>query len=207
MVTGKTVCKASPAAGWLLPVWLPPLVAVGVAALALPGYSPLRHGLSTLSGQVPWLALVLFLWPGLGMAGYAYRGRAALPPRAGLAWRLGWQMALLAGLAFAMQGLLPFAPGQPADEGGNRLHVVAGMLWWLCLWLVAGCAVWAGALPRLRRGALALVWLALPAGWLLAPVYLDAAVVQYLALGAWALTVLLMRAASRPHMASDVALR
>ncbi|PJK02318.1 hypothetical protein CO615_00750 [Lysobacteraceae bacterium NML75-0749] len=191
MVSDSAVCKAD--GKWMVLTWLPPLTVASWAALAWPEYSHLRHSLSQLAAHAPWLGILLFLWPGLGMAWHAHRTRDRLPEGSGLGLRLAWQMALLAALAFALQGVLPFDAARPADEDANRLHVLAGMLWWLCLWLMAGCAMLARTLPGKRRLWMALLWLAIPALALLAPAFTSGALALRLAILLWILMVLIVR--------------
>src|SRR5690606_37753245 len=95
-----------------------------------------------------------FVVPGLAAAGVALGLRADLPRAAGRPARIGAQLALLAALAFAAQGLLPL--DLEGEEGGaSRWHALAWLSWALAFPL-GGLGL---ALGLCREaGARALAW-------------------------------------------------
>lgn len=154
-------------------------------AAALPGYSHLVHpvALPGAAGMPHALAfnLLVFVLPGLLLAVCAWRLRARLPERAGMAARLGAAMLLLSTLAYAAQGLLPLDIAHP-DDGASRWHAVAWTLWWIAF--LAGAALLSARLRGLRFAAMAAWLLVLGAGVLL-PGLLGAGPSQRLAFAAW----------------------
>lgn len=159
--------------------WLPLLAVVSLLLSAVwagqmqPGFAHARHALSVLAASdVPHGHLAgfgIFVLPGLLLMWQAFAARGRLPATAAAGERLAWQMLLLAGLSFALQGVLPFTRGELPDAGGNRLHVLAGMLCWLCVWLSALCALCARSLAVGRRIGGLVILLLLPVLLLLAP--------------------------------------
>ncbi len=142
-------------------------LAMLVAALVLqPDYRPMQHP-PALLGAIgvpgsPWWNLMAHGACGvLGMlACWHWRERLARGA-AGLCWRLAAMLLLLSALAFAAQGLLPLDLGLDLDEGPNRQHVAAWMLWWIAFTAasaLAACAAWPA---RLAVGA-ALLALVIP---------------------------------------------
>src|SRR5690606_36503395 len=125
--------------------------------------------------------LLVFVLPGLLLAVCAWRLRARLPERAGMAARLGAAMLLLSTLAYAAQGLLPLDIAHP-DDGASRWHAVAWTLWWIAF--LAGAALLSARLRGLRFAAMAAWLLVLGAGVLL-PGLLGAGPSQRLAFAAW----------------------
>ncbi|GAB3386485.1 DUF998 domain-containing protein [Lysobacter fragariae] len=119
-----------------------------VAALAFgamqPGYDHLQHPLSVLGGRgVPYAQafnLAAFVLPGALLAWVGWRLRASLGEGAGWCPRIGAQVAMLAALAFAAQGLLPLDP-QDLDATTSRLHATTWVLWWIAA--VSGCGLMA----------------------------------------------------------------
>lgn len=125
--------------------WLGLLAAVAfVLAVAgfgagLDGYAQGSHPVALLGARgVPHALafnLVGFVLPGLLAAGVAERLRRTLPTGAGWAPRVGSQMLLLAGLAFAAMGALPLDVDD-LHGPASQLHASAWMIW--VLGFVAG---------------------------------------------------------------------
>lgn len=162
----------------------------------LPGYAQWLHpvalpGARGLPGAVLFNAMV-FVVPGLLMGACALWLRGTLPEQQGLAARLGMSLLLLAGLAFAAQGVLPLDAGD-LDGPASGLHALAWTAWWIAF--AAGASLLAVALPAWRLAmllGLALVLACAPLGGLLLP----GPPAQRLACLAWFATV--AWAASRP---------
>ncbi|HXH00617.1 MAG TPA: DUF998 domain-containing protein [Xanthomonadaceae bacterium] len=102
---------------------------------------------------------------------------------AGLCWRLAAMLLLLSALAFAALGLLPLDPGLELDEGPNRLHIAAWMLWWIAFAAASGLAA-AAAWPARRALGAVLLALAIPS-LLYAPVPIGTGTRQLGVLLAW----------------------
>ncbi|WP_343543637.1 DUF998 domain-containing protein [Stenotrophomonas pavanii] len=178
--------------------WLGLLAAVAfVLAVAgfgagLDGYAQGRHPVALLGARgVPHALafnLVGFVLPGLLAAGVAERLRRTLPTGAGWAPRVGSQMLLLAGLAFAAMGALPLDVDD-LHGPASQLHASAWMIW--VLGFVAGSVLLAVSDLRQAHGR-ALGVLALGCGVLAAlaafalQVVLPAPLAQRLAFACWA---------------------
>ncbi len=122
------------------------LLAAGVFVLAvagfgagLDGYAQARHPVALLGARgVPHALafnLLGFVLPGVLAVAVAERLRRSLPATAGWAPRVGSQMLLLAGLAFAAMGLLPLDVDD-LHGPASQLHASAWMIW--VLGFVAG---------------------------------------------------------------------
>jgi len=126
------------------------VIASLLAGMAVQGYSHLLHPLAWL-GARQWgpggtlFGVFGFVVPGLATAWVALGLRSQLPPPAGWSARIGAQLALLAALAFAAQGLLPLDL-ENQDAGASRWHALAWLSWALAFPL-AGLGLAAG-LPR-----------------------------------------------------------
>lgn len=139
--------------------WLGLLAAVAfVLAVAgfgagLDGYAQGRHPVALLGARgVPHALafnLVGFVLPGLLAAGVAERLRRTLPTGAGWAPRVGSQMLLLAGLAFAAMGALPLDVDD-LHGPASQLHASAWMIW--VLGFVAGSVLLAVSGLRQAHG-------------------------------------------------------
>lgn len=178
--------------------WLGLLAAVAfVLAVAgfgagLDGYAQGRHPVALLGARgVPHALafnLVGFVLPGLLAAGVAERLRRTLPTGAGWAPRVGSQMLLLAGLAFAAMGALPLDVDD-LHGPASQLHASAWMIW--VLGFVAGSVLLAVSDLRQAHGR-ALGVLALGCGVLAAlaafalQVVLPTPLAQRLAFACWA---------------------
>ncbi len=178
--------------------WLGLLAAVAfVLAVAgfgagLDGYAQGRHPVALLGARgVPHALafnLVGFVLPGLLAAGVAERLRRTLPTGAGWAPRVGSQMLLLAGLAFAAMGALPLDVDD-LHGPASQLHASAWMIW--VLGFVAGSVLLAASGLRQTHGR-ALGVLALGCGVLAALAafalqgILPAPLAQRLAFACWA---------------------
>lgn len=178
--------------------WLGLLAAVAfVLAVAgfgagLDGYAQGRHPVALLGARgVPHALafnLVGFVLPGLLAAGVAERLRRTLPTGAGWAPRVGSQMLLLAGLAFAAMGALPLDVDD-LHGPASQLHASAWMIW--VLGFVAGSVLLAVSCLRQAHGR-ALGVLALGCGVLAALAafalqgVLPAPLAQRLAFACWA---------------------
>ncbi len=194
MGSGDTVPELQvPHRKWrLLPIFLAAALMLASAwfgAALQADYAHMQQALSPLvaksSRMVPWIGVGLFLLPGLLLSCHAWRARADLPADCAFGIRLAWQMLLLAGGSFALQGILPFETGKLPDADENRLHVVAGMLCWLCVWLSSLCvALTHGIRPVLRLLAITIALL-LPFLLLLAPPLVGGGLAQRLAIAVW----------------------
>lgn len=107
------------------------LAVLGFGA-GLDGYAQARHPVALLGAHgVPHALafnLLGFVLPGLLAAVVAERLRRRLPATAGWAPRVGSQMLLLAGLAFAAMGLLPLDVDD-LHGPASQLHASAWMIW------------------------------------------------------------------------------
>lgn len=168
------------------------VLAVAGFGAGLDGYAQARHPVALLGAQgVPHalafnlLGLVL---PGLLAAIVAERLRRHLPVGAGWPARVGSQMLLLAGLAFAAMGLLPLDVDDLHGRA-SQLHASAWMIW--VLGFVVGTLMLAAGRLRAPQGR-ALGGLALACGVLagLAAFVLQGALpaptAQRLAFACWA---------------------
>lgn len=149
------------------------------------GYSQARHPVALLGAEGAPSALAFNLLglivPGLLAIAIAIGLRTRLHEGSGWTARIGTQLTLLSGLAFAAQGLLPLVPSN-LDATINRLHAAAWMSWWIAF--VAGAAL-------IAFGVRALAWFSLLAAgavlWfaLFAPDVLDPGLTQRVAFAAW----------------------
>ncbi|RMH91168.1 DUF998 domain-containing protein [Lysobacter pythonis] len=173
--------------------WPVTLAAASVLLAALvfgalrPEYGHPRQSLAALGavGMPGWHLAngLLYLLPGGLMAGLAWHARGRLPAAAGWAHRLALQMALLAALAFVLQGVFALDPTRLPDEGGNRLHALVWLLWSLCFALSTVCMAVAGAdVPRMMAALLAL---AIPSLLVLGPAFGLAGAAQRLLVALW----------------------
>ena len=168
------------------------VIAAAGSGTAVEGYSHWRHPLAWLGAVQLGTAGTLFgvfgfLLPGLAAAWIAWGLRAALPAGSGWIAGIGAQLALLAALAFAAQGLLPLDL-ENADGGAGRGHAAAWLGWALAfplgaLALAAGLRGSNGGRRlagwSLLAGALVLAGCFLAGGWI------GAALAQRLAIAAW----------------------
>ncbi len=191
---------------------LPGLVAALLFVLAvigfgagLNGYAQARHPVALLGAQgVPHALafnLLGFVLPGLLAAIVAECLRRGLPATAGWAPRVGSQMLLLAGLAFAAMGLLPLDVDD-LHGPASQLHASAWMIW--VLGFVAGTLLLAVSGLRQVHGR-ALGVLALGCGMLAALAafalqgVLPAPLAQRLAFACWAVWLGAALPLSRPR--------
>lgn len=125
------------------------LAVLGFGA-GLDGYAQVRHPVALLGAQgVPHALafnLLGFVLPGLLAAVMAECLRRRLPVQAAWAPRVGTQMLLLAGLAFAAMGLLPLDV-EDLHGPASQLHASAWMIW--VLGFVAGTLLL--GIPQLRH--------------------------------------------------------
>ncbi|WP_369976043.1 DUF998 domain-containing protein [Xanthomonas bundabergensis] len=174
-----------------------PLLAVAAVAavvgfgLALPGYLPWSHPVALLGASGiahAWaFDLLAFVLPGALAVALALRLLQRTGRRAGWSLRVGGQLLLLAGLAFAGMGLLPLDPTD-LESRATQLHASAWLLWVVAL-VAAASLLAAGAwrLPGARgwaRTALAVALLAALGAFAL-DALLSAAVAQRLVFALW----------------------
>lgn len=178
-----------------LPVALAAIASCAIAALVAgrgtEGFSHLQHPLALLGARQmeagTLFGLFAFVLPGLAVAWIALELRARLPAGSGWPQRIGAQLALLAALAFAAQGVLPLDL-DAMDTGASRLHAAAWLLWALAFPL--GALALAAGLWRAhgwRRFALltALAGVLVVACGFLGSGWVGAALAQRLAFAAW----------------------
>ena len=180
------------------------LAVLGFGA-GLDGYAQARHPVALLGAHgVPHALafnLLGFVLPGLLAAVVAERLRRRLPATAGWAPRVGSQMLLLAGLAFAAMGLLPLDVDD-LHGPASQLHASAWMIW--VLGFVAGTLLLGISGLRQAHGralgvaAVALGVLAALAAFALQGV-LAAPLAQRLAFACWAAWLVLAVPLSRPR--------
>ncbi len=107
------------------------LTIIGFGA-ALPGYLPLGHPVALLGaiGVPHALAfnVLAFVLPGLAAAVVALRLLARSPRTAPWSLRVGGQMLLLSGLAFAAMGVLPL-DASDIESRASQYHASAWMVW------------------------------------------------------------------------------
>lgn len=176
------------------------VAAVLVAASRTSGFIGGSHPVAVLGADgVPGATafnLFAFVVPGVCAALCAWWLRAAFDPHAPWPLRIGAHMLLLAGLAFAAQGVWPLDLDE-LDGGRSRGHATAWMLWAVSA-IAGGLAVSIGlAMQRDMRIAAAcatatLLVLAAAAGW----IALDAGHAQRVGVAAWGVLAVLP-AASR----------
>lgn len=160
-------------------------------AAAIDGYSQAMHPVALLGARgtphAPAFNALGLLLPGLLLAVAAWRLRAAMADSAPWAARIGARLALIAALAFALQGLLPLEPTD-LNSTASRLHATAWTLWWVAF--VPGALLLAFGM-RDRRDwrvpALACVAIALLLAWLALapPPQLPTGVTQRVMLAGW----------------------
>lgn len=180
------------------------LAVLGFGA-GLDGYAQARHPVALLGAQgVPHALafnLLGFVLPGLLAVVVAECMRRRLPATAGWAPRVGSQMLLLAGLAFAAMGLLPLDVDD-LHGPASQLHASAWMIW--VLGFVAGTLLLGTSQVRQAHGralgavALACGVLAALAAFALQGV-LPAPLAQRLAFACWAAWLVLALPLSRPR--------
>ncbi|KAF1685433.1 hypothetical protein B1992_11860 [Pseudoxanthomonas broegbernensis] len=167
------------------------LAAAALGAVAVEGYSHLRHPLALLGAvQAPHpvaFGVFAFALPGLAGAWVAVELRTRLPPLASWLARIGAQLLLLAALAFAAQGALPLDI-EGMDAGRSRYHAAAWLLWALAF--PAGAALLARGLwrqPGWHRFCVTslLAALAVVGCGFFASGWIGAALVQRAAFAAW----------------------
>ncbi len=126
------------------------VLAVAGFGAGLDGYAQARHPVALLGARgVPHALafnLLGFVLPGVLAVAVAERLRRSLPATAGWAPRVGSQMLLLAGLAFAAMGLLPLDVDD-LHGPASQLHASAWMIW--VLGFVAGTVLL--GVPHLRQ--------------------------------------------------------
>lgn len=107
------------------------LTVIGFGA-ALPGYLPLGHPVALLGaiGVPHALAfnVLAFVLPGLAAVVVALRLLARSPRTAPWSLRVGGQMLLLSGLAFAAMGVLPL-DASDIESRASQYHASAWMVW------------------------------------------------------------------------------
>ncbi|WP_184126476.1 DUF998 domain-containing protein [Stenotrophomonas rhizophila] len=126
----KTLQRFDPLLGALAAVLFLASV-LGFGAL-LPGYLPLGHPVALLGATgVPHAVafdLLGFVLPGLLAAVVALRLLARVPVTAPWTMRVGGQMLVLSGLAFAAMGVLPLDPTD-IQSPASQFHASAWMVW------------------------------------------------------------------------------
>ena len=170
------------------------VVAALVAGAATDGYSHLRHPLAWLGAEQLGTAGILFglfafVLPGLAGAWIALELRRHLPAGSGWAPRVGAQLALLAALGFAAQGVLPLDL-EAIDEGASRFHATAWLLWALAFPLAAfllGGSLWRVAGWRGFAALTALAGVVVVACGFLGSGWVGAALAQRAAFAVWLL--------------------
>ncbi|MGF6419042.1 putative membrane protein [Stenotrophomonas sp. AN71] len=180
------------------------LAVLGFGA-GLDGYAQARHPVALLGAHgVPHALafnLLGFVLPGLLAAVVAEGLRRRLPATAGWAPRVGSQMLLLAGLAFAVMGLLPLDVDD-LHGPASQLHASAWMIW--VLGFVAGTLLLGMSQLRQPHGR-ALGGLALACGVLAALAafalqgVLPAPMAQRLAFACWVVWLAAALPLSRPR--------
>lgn len=167
------------------------LAVIGFGA-ALPGYLPLGHPVALLGALGVPHALAFnvlgFVLPGLIAVVVALRLLARVPRTAPWSLRVGGQMLLLSGLAFAAMGLLPL-DASDIESPASQYHASAWMVWVLAF--VPG-AVLSGLGERAVSGGRRLAAVHLVAGVitglgaLVLQMVMPAPLAQRLAFVAWA---------------------
>ncbi len=169
------------------------VAAVAGFGAALPGYAQTLHPVALLGAQgVPNAGafnLAAFLLVGMLAVAVAARLLSRLPAGAGWPLRIGGQLLVLAGLAFAGMGVLPLDPTD-LDGRASQYHATAWLLWAVAF--VPGALLLAAELLN-RPGMRGLAWLTLAAGLGVAllsfgpPTLLPQAIAQRLSFLAWLL--------------------
>lgn len=170
------------------------VLAAVAAGLATEGYSHLRHPLALLGARQMeakgvLFGLFAFVLPGLAGAWVALVLRTRLPAGSGWPGRIGAQLALLAALAFAAQGVLPLDL-ESMDTGGSRWHGVAWALWALAFPLGAmfvAAGLWRSAGWRGFAAVTALAGVLVVACGFLGSGWVGAALAQRAAFAVWLL--------------------
>lgn len=178
------------------------LAVIGFGA-ALPGYLPLGHPVALLGALGVPHALAFnvlgFVLPGLIAVVVALRLLARVPRTAPWSLRVGGQMLLLSGLAFAAMGLLPL-DASDIESRASQYHASAWMVWVLAF--VPGAAL-SGLGERGLSGGrrLAVVHLAAGVvtglGALVLQMVMPAPLAQRLAFVAWAVWLAVVLPAAR----------
>lgn len=169
------------------------VAAVAGFGAALPGYRALAHPVALLGATgVPhaqafsWLGFVL---PGLLSSAVAVRLLQRVPRTAPWTQRVGVQMLVLSGLAFAAMGLLPL-DAEDIQSRASQFHASAWMVWVLAF--VPGTVMYGlGALRLPAARAQALLHLGCGMAMVLAAfvlqAWMPAPLAQRLAFACWAL--------------------
>lgn len=167
------------------------LCAAGLAGFGamFPVFSQIEHPAGLLGAtRVPRALafnVTVFMAPGAMAAVVAWALRGQLSAARWSA-RIGAQLLLLSGVAFAAQGLLPLDSAD-LHGGGSRLHAAAWTAWWIAF--AAGAVLlWHGCAgerrARLASGLLAAAGATL-AFALLAPLLMPGGLAQRLAFAGW----------------------
>lgn len=176
-----------------------PLLALALAALligvcawhfgrGLEGFDQLRHPLASLgaAGAPAWrfANALIFVVPGVlvMLVAWTMRGRLA----SGSPWtlRMALQLGLLAALGYALQGMCNLDPSRLPDDGANRWHAAAWLLWWLTFAVSALMLALSRGLPGgLRLGSLVIA-IVLPLA-MLGFLPMSAALVHRIGIAAW----------------------
>lgn len=158
--------------GWLAGVAF--AAALLAAAAATPGYRHALHPVGLLGSAplpvAPWFNVLGLVLPGLALAGFALAAERALAARGhGRLSRIATGLLLIAGLAFALQGLLPLDARDldgPASQRHAAIHALALLAWLASTALLAialraradtAWLAWSGATAALLLGSL-LAW-------------------------------------------------
>lgn len=172
------------------------VVAVLLAASRIDGYIAASHPVALLGArgvaEASVFNLFAFVLPGLCAAACAWRSGTALGRRAAWWSRIGSHMLLLAGLAFAGQGVWTLDLDE-LDGGRSRGHATAWMLWVVAT--VAGGSALALGSAMGRRWIRAIACVMAATAVLLASVGalpLDPGVAQRVGVLAWGVLVLVL---------------
>lgn len=175
------------------------------AALGWPSLSPgYLHGVHPLSllgargmPQAAGFNLLAYIAPGLLAAHLGWRLRRYW--HAQWASRIGGNVLMLSGLAFAAQGVFPLDPAD-LDGGDSQRHAAAWMLWWMAFVVGAGLLAWGErrcdeARELVRCCGLAAVALALLA--VVLPQIMSPSWAQRVGLGVWLAWLMIVGRVSR----------
>lgn len=178
------------------------VAAVTVAAMRTGGYLPASHPVAVLGADgvsgAPMFNAFAFVVPGLCAAACAWRLRQALGAHAAWTARLGAHMLMLAGLAFAAQGVWTLDLDE-LDGGRSRGHATAWMLWTVAS--VAGGVAMALGLAMRRDGMRAVACVIAASGVLAAgsgALPFEGGLAQRAGMLAWAFGVLALATVPSP---------
>jgi len=172
---------------------------------ALPGYHALRHPVALLGAiGVPHaqaFSLLGFVLPGLLATAVALRLLLRVPRTAAWSMRVGVQLLVLAGLAFAAMGVLPL-DASDIESPASQYHASAWMVWVLAF--VPGTLMYGlGALRSPGARSQALLHLGCGTAMLLAAfvlqLWMPAPLAQRLAFGCWAAWLVAALPLARRH--------